>query len=88
MYIHCVFTAYKLCIHCVFTAYLLRIHYGLGVVQQRQAVAAGDRSLRQRERQQTARRQQERPHHQEGRRLHHRQGQGRFYFLLLAALWL
>ena len=45
-----------------------------GVLQQRQTVAAGDRPLRQRERQQAASRQQVRPHNEEGCGLHHSEG--------------
>ena len=46
-----------------------------GVVQQRQAVASGDRPLRLRERQQAARRQQVRSDHKEGCRLHDCEGE-------------
>lgn len=42
--------------------------YFPGIVQQREAVAAGDRPIRVREREQTAGGKQVRPHRQTGRR--------------------
>jgi hypothetical protein len=59
------------------TRHLRRLRcYGHGLVQQREAVAAGDRQVRHRGREQAARGQQERHGGQEGGGVHSGQGEG------------